>query len=46
MQRQPDITLARELLDWQPAIPLEEGLKRTIPYFRELLMTEARQVPA
>ena len=46
MQRQPDITLARELLDWQPAIPLEEGLKRTIPYFKELLSVEAKQVRA
>ena len=46
MQRQPDITRARELLDWQPAIALEEGLKRTIPYFRELLMNEAKQVTA
>jgi len=46
MQRQPDITLARELLDWQPAIPLEEGLKRTIPYFKELLSMEAKQVRA
>ena len=33
-QRQPDITLARKLLKWEPKIPLEEGLKRTIDYFR------------
>jgi len=33
-QRQPDITLARELLNWQPKISLEEGLERTIEYFR------------
>jgi UDP-glucuronate decarboxylase len=45
LQRQPDIAKARELLDWQPAIPLEEGLKRTIPYFRELLATAAPEVP-
>lgn len=37
MQRQPDITLAREKLGWEPTIQLEEGLKRTIPYFEELL---------
>ena len=37
MQRQPDITLAREKLGWEPKIQLEEGLKRTIPYFEGLL---------
>lgn len=36
-QRQPDITLAREKLGWEPKVQLEEGLKRTIPYFEELL---------
>lgn len=36
-QRQPDITQARELLKWEPKVPLEEGLKRTIAYFREQL---------
>ena len=35
--RRPDLTRARTLLDWEPGIPLEEGLKRTIPYFREVL---------
>ena len=35
-QRQPDITLARERLGWEPKVPLEEGLQRTIAYFREL----------
>ena len=34
-QRQPDITRAREILGWQPKVPLEEGLDRTIAYFRE-----------
>src|SRR5688572_8833757 len=33
-QRQPDITRARTLLGWQPVVPLEDGLKRTIDYFR------------
>jgi dTDP-glucose 4,6-dehydratase len=33
--RQPDITLARELLGWEPAVPFEEGLKRTIEWFRQ-----------
>ena len=35
VRRRPDITRARELLDWQPTISLEEGLARTIAYFRE-----------
>jgi UDP-glucuronate decarboxylase len=33
-QRQPDITLAKKYLKWEPTVPLEEGLKRTIAYFR------------
>lgn len=36
-RRQPDITLAREKLGWEPVIPLREGLIRTIPYFEHLL---------
>ena len=36
-QRKPDISLAREKLDWQPTIELNEGLDRTIAYFRKLL---------
>ena len=35
--RQPDISLARQLLGWEPKVPLEEGLKKTIAYFREKL---------
>ena len=35
--RQPDITRAREVLDWEPRVPLREGLERTIPYFRRLV---------
>jgi dTDP-glucose 4,6-dehydratase len=31
--RQPDITLARRLLGWEPKVTLEEGLKETIEYF-------------
>jgi UDP-glucuronate decarboxylase len=34
-QRQPDIALARRVLGWEPRVPLEEGLRRTIAYFRE-----------
>ena len=33
-QRRPDITLAKKALKWQPKIPLDEGLKRTIAYFK------------
>ena len=36
-QRQPDITRARKTLDWEPKVPLEEGLKKTIIYFDDLL---------
>ena len=36
-QRQPDIAKARELLKWEPTIALDEGLERTIGYFRMLL---------
>ena len=35
-QRKPDITKAHEILDWEPTINLETGLKRTIQYFSEL----------
>lgn len=35
--RQPDITRARQLLQWEPRVGLEEGLTRTIGYFREKL---------
>jgi UDP-glucuronate decarboxylase len=37
LQRKPDISLAREVLQWQPTVQLEEGLERTIHYFRKLL---------
>jgi UDP-glucuronate decarboxylase len=37
MQRQPDISLARKTLQWEPKIELEEGLKKTIAYFESQL---------
>ena len=44
-QRQPDIARAKELLQWSPEVPLEDGLKRTIAYFDRLLSDRrARQV--
>ncbi|MCA1975007.1 MAG: SDR family oxidoreductase [Caenispirillum sp.] len=36
-QRQPDITRARDLLGWEPRVPLDEGLRRTIDYFRSVV---------
>ena len=36
-RRRPDITLARETLGWEPKIPLDDGLRRTIDYFERLL---------
>lgn len=37
VQRRPDITLAKERLDWSPRVPLEKGLAKTIDYFSKLL---------
>lgn len=39
-QRQPDIALAREKLDWEPRVSLDDGLRETIAYFRHLLKGE------
>lgn len=39
-RRKPDITLAQELLDWEPTVPLQEGLSRTIADFRQRLGSE------
>jgi dTDP-glucose 4,6-dehydratase len=36
--RRPDISKARALLGWEPVVPLEEGLKRTIEYFRRVVI--------
>ncbi|GAB6111214.1 SDR family oxidoreductase [Desulfomicrobium salsuginis] len=38
-QRQPDISLAKRLLNWEPNISLETGLKRTIGYFESVLLS-------
>lgn len=37
LQRQPDISLAKATLGWEPSVQLEEGLEKTITYFRERL---------
>jgi len=40
-QRQPDINRARELLEWEPKVPLDDGLDKTIAYFREVVASAA-----
>ena len=39
VRRRPDVTLARETLDWAPSVPLRDGLAQTITYFERLLST-------
>jgi dTDP-glucose 4,6-dehydratase len=39
-QRQPDITRARSILGWEPKFGLEEGIRKTIPYFKTKLGLE------
>ena len=36
-RRKPDIALAKELLGWEPKVPLQDGLAKTIAYFREMI---------
>jgi UDP-glucuronate decarboxylase len=38
-QRKPDVALAKEKLDWTPKVTLEDGLKETLAYFKNLLMS-------
>lgn len=42
MQRQPDITRAKQLLDWSPTIELEQGLIQTIAYFQNINLADFR----
>jgi UDP-glucuronate decarboxylase len=42
VRRQPDINLARKELDWEPKVSLEEGIKKTIEYFRTVEMPEKK----
>lgn len=42
LQRRPDISRARALLDWQPTVELDEGLGRTIAYFRQVVSDDAQ----
>ena len=45
-QRRPDITKAKTTLDWEPKIPLREGLERTIAYFDALLGEDDATIPS
>ena len=36
-QRQPDLTKAKEKLDWEPLVSLDDGLKETINYFKKIV---------
>jgi len=40
LQRQPDISLAKEKLDWQPTVNLDKGLEKTVEYFDKILTNE------
>ena len=42
-QRQPDISLAKKVLSWQPSIQLEEGLRKTIEYFQNKLSPRSQR---
>ena len=39
-KRKPDITKARQVLNWEPLVPLEKGLAKTIQYFKDELAQE------
>ena len=39
-RRKPDISLAKELLDWEPKVSLDEGLRKTVDYFRDMKENE------
>jgi dTDP-glucose 4,6-dehydratase len=45
-RRRPDITRAKQLLSWQPDVRLLDGLRRTVPYFRDQLGRRQERVPA
>ncbi|MEM1385849.1 MAG: SDR family NAD-dependent epimerase/dehydratase, partial [Pseudomonadota bacterium] len=43
-QRRPDISKAKDMLDWEPTIPLDQGLDKTIKYFDNLLSGKANPI--
>ena len=42
LQRRPDISLAKKWLHWEPTVPLEEGLQKTIDWFKSIQLTDYR----
>lgn len=44
-QRQPDISMAKRVLDWSPTVPLREGLIKTIAYFEDIVRAEQANKP-
>jgi len=42
-QRKPDISLASKKLDWKPAVPVREGLQKTIDYFKKFLHSSSKR---
>ncbi|MGH9873215.1 MAG: SDR family NAD-dependent epimerase/dehydratase, partial [Pyrinomonadaceae bacterium] len=45
-QRKPDTSRAQKLLDWNPTIPLHEGLQKTVAYFKKRVEANNRQQTA
>ncbi len=43
LQRKPDISLAKQKMDWEPKVPLEQGLIHTIDYFKSLNLAQFRK---
>jgi UDP-glucuronate decarboxylase len=43
-QRQPNIERARKLLNWEPTVPLAEGLKKTVAYFAKTISSAVAAV--
>jgi UDP-glucuronate decarboxylase len=41
-RRKPDITLAKQLLNWEPKVPLRDGLKKAVAYFRTIVKLPRR----
>ena len=42
LQRKPDIKLANKILRWSPKVELNEGLNKTISYFKEIIIHEKK----
>ena len=39
-RRQPDISRAKKILNWSPLVPMDEGVRKTIPYFKQKMGVE------